>query len=171
MVPRKKRAYQLVEWVGSDKLTLIEPARGWPSLFDCKVGNETVRIAAYLAGIGLSHRGRDDRERRFQNPAKGHPVVAPKNDEIPFMLGMTTEFKKQRTLVGMNAYKRIGKPTRQSLFVPLRLLHGVIGEKWNEQVNAADERLVAFVPELLPRFIEDYRSQRVAESKQIEADF
>lgn len=168
---RAKRAFELVEWVGTDKLTLVDAATGWPSYFDCKVGTQTVRIALYLSKIGLTHRGRDDRERRFQNPSKASPVSAPKEGEMPFMLGMTTEFEGQRTLVGMDAYRRIGKDTRQSLFAPLSLLKGVVGKQWLEDTNAKGERLIAFVPELLPRFVENYRANGGPPGGQGELDF
>jgi len=168
MVPRKALATQLPDWVGTDKLTLVDPGRGWPAYFDCKASSGTVRLVAYMGQIGLSHRGRDEIERRFQNPGKDHPILEPKRHEIPLMLGMF-EIKKRRVLVGMDAYKRIGKLTRQSLFIPLKLMESAVKKGWDEHMSAADERLVAFVPQLLPLFVEAYPSARPVTDKEIQA--
>ena len=168
MVPRKNRAFELLEWVGSDKLTLVDTDRGWPSKFECKTRSGVVTISVYFGRIGLSHRGRDDVERRFQNPGPNCPVLKPKADEIPIMLG-TTQVEKQPVVVGMDAHKRIGKLTRQSLFLPLVLLEGGAREGWKEHTSMAKERVVAFVPQLLSLFVDAYPNKRPVTDKEIAA--
>lgn len=168
MVPRKRLAYQLLEWVGDDRLTMVDPGRGWPSYLDCKTRTGVTRIAAYLGDIGDSHRNRPD-ERRFQNPGQDHPVHEPEGDEIPMMLGATTEVKKQPILVGMDAHKRIGALTRYSLFMPIQLVEAAVKDGWHEHMSTAEERLIAFTPRLLPLFVDVYRSKRAVTAKEIAA--
>jgi hypothetical protein len=112
-------------------------------------------------------RERDEVERRFQNPGKDHPVRVPKG-EIPILLGME-EIQGKRVLVGMDAYKRVGRVTRQSLFMPLQLLESGIAQGWAEHVNTSDERIIAFVPSLLPLFVDVYREKRAVTQREIQA--
>lgn len=58
-------------------VTVVDPGDGWPSLVRIRLSDGDVLAAAHLGPIGLSHRDRDDVERRFQNPGKGRPMSAP----------------------------------------------------------------------------------------------
>jgi hypothetical protein len=124
-------------------------------------------LAAHLGPIGSSQRGRDEVERRFQNPGKGHPVVAPAG-EIPVLLGMI-EHQGKRLLVGMDAHKRIGKETRQSLFMPIQLLSAAAESDWAEHYSDSGERLIAFAAPLLPIFIEVYRNEAEISESEIQS--
>jgi hypothetical protein len=157
MASRTRLALQLVDWVGRDRLTVIDARRGWPSYIDCATSAGVARLAAHLGPIGLSQRGRDAVERRFQNPDKDRPVVAPRGT-TPMLLGLAVH-RGKRLLVGMDAYKRVGKKTRQSLFLPIQLLRDAAQANWAEHYNDAGEKLIAFAPSLLPLFVEVYRKQ------------
>lgn len=164
---RRSLAPQLLDWVGADRLELIDVGSGWPSRFDCKTPSGVVRVAAHLGPITLSKRDRDGVERRFQNPGKNHPVVALKA-EYPVLLGMT-EINHKPVIVGMDGVKRLGKTTRQSLFMRKTLLPAGINQGWAEQANAVGERIIAFVPPLLPFFIDVYRTGRTVSKAEIRA--
>lgn len=110
-------------------------------------------VAAHLGTIGPSHRDRDTVERRFQNPGQGKPVVAPEG-EIPLLLGISSEIPSHPVLVGLDATKRIGRDTRQSLFMPLHLLQDAAKLGWAEHFSDVGERLVAFSPMMLPVYVE-----------------
>jgi len=140
MVPRKKRAYQLVEWVGSDKLTLVDPAEVGRATLTAKWAPNGSYWPPIWPALGLSHRGVTIASGAFKTQPQGPSGRAPKNGEIPFMLGMTTEFKKQRTLVGVTPISASqAHPTIS--FRTTKSSEGIVGEKWKEHVNTADERL------------------------------
>ena len=165
MLRRLTAAAELVDWVGSDRLSLVKLDKGWPSHFTCHTKTGKVPLAVHLSPITLSKRKRDFVERRFQNPGQNRPVVAA-SGEYPIMLGYE-EISGQRVLVGMDGEKRLGKRTRQSLFMPVNLLPAGIAKGWEEHVSTAKERIVAFVPPLLPFFVETYRSGQVVSRKEI----
>jgi len=165
--PRKRLAFQLRDWVGPERLELIDAGSGWPSRFDCKTPSGIVRLAAHLGPITLSKRDRDEVERRFQNPGQDHPVIA-LDGEYPILLGMT-EIDHKPVVVGMDGVRRLGKETRQSLFMRKHLLPAGISQGWAEQANAVGERIVAFVPRLLPFFIDVYRAERTVSKAEVRA--
>jgi len=167
MKPRQQLAYQLLEWVGTDRLQLIQVATGWPSHFKCQTEEGQVALAAHLGKIVLSKRKRDYVERRFQNPGQGKPVLAD-TGEFPILLGFD-EAKGKRVLVGMDGVKRLNKVTRQSLFFPVSLLAAGIAKGWAEHESTVNERIVAFVPPLLPFFVDVYREKRTVTTKEIRA--
>ena len=163
---KKTHAHQMQEWVGKDMVEIVS-AGSWPGHLLCESPSGQLRLAAHMGPIGSSKRKRDEVERRFQNPGKNCPVVAPKG-EIPVLLGMA-EIKGKRVLVGMDAEKRIGKTTRQSLFMPASLIKSGIEKKWAEHTNTVGERIIAFAPPLLPLFVEAYQAQRKVTPAEIRA--
>lgn len=149
---RADLARKVLELAGPDIARLLDPAKGWPSLAEIKTPSRKVRTAMHVGPIGMSHRGRDDIERRFQNPGKGHPVQAPAGF-LPLLIGIWVE-DGSPILVAMNARSRVGRETRQSLFVPLVVLSQARSARWIEHYSTSGERVVAFSPELLPIYVE-----------------
>lgn len=137
-----------ISQLAGPEIVIVEGAgSGWPGIIRVRLGGTWLRAAAHVAPIGLSHRGRDDVERRFQNPGKNKPMSAPAR-AVPLLLGLWEE-QGRPVLVGMETVQRLGKPTRQSLFVPLWLLGQARQVGWAEHVSATGERITAFHPELL----------------------
>jgi hypothetical protein len=149
--PRKTLAAKLVAWVGIDLATVISPGNGWPSHLRIQTQKGVRLVSAYTGPIGESHRDRDG-ERRFQNPGKGRPIEALPN-ELALLLGLSEETGSP-IVVGMDAIKRLGRATRQSLFMPLSLLHQAAREGWADHVSTVGERIIAFAPERLPEYVE-----------------
>ena len=149
---RKNRARELVDWVGSDALRLVSAGTGWPSHFQAKTASGSVAVAAYMGPIGHSQRGRGDVERRFQNPGQDKPIV-PVDGETVLLLGLY-ESDGTRLVVGMEVEKRLGRSTRQSLFMPLHLLRSAGAWGWAEHFTDVGERVIAFAPRLLPIYVE-----------------
>ena len=117
------------------------------------------RVAIHVGPVGLSHRGRDDVERRFQNPVRKVddkdvpiPVESPPG-ATPILIGLWDEGDRP-VLVGCDAERRIGRDTRVSLFSPLWLLKHASETGWSEHVSTSDELIVAFHPALLPVYLE-----------------
>jgi hypothetical protein len=64
---------------------VVDPLDGWPGLVRIRLSGGDLPAAAHLGPVGLSHRDRDDVERRFQNPGKGRPMSAPEG-YLPLLL-------------------------------------------------------------------------------------
>ena len=147
MANRAQDLLRVAHLVG--ELMSVEEARdGWPGIVT--VGGR--RFALHVGPIGLSHRGRDDVERRFQNPGVGRSLtVQPLT--TPLLLGLWEE-GDHPVLVAADAWRRIGLTTRYSIFAPLWLLQRAARVGWAVHTSASEESLVAFHPALLPTFVE-----------------
>ena len=109
-------------------------------------------MAVYVGVFGESHRGRDQVERRFQNPDKNRPLL-PDENRLPVLLGLAPgEDVAADVLVGYEAQRRLGRSTRYSLFAPIDLLEEAQGEGWKEHVTTSGERIIAFRPGELDRY-------------------
>lgn len=152
--------------VGGNVVTIVDELDGWPSLVRIQLQTESLLAAVHVGPIGLSHRDRDDVERRFQNPGKGRPMRTDQG-AIPLLLGIW-EQGRHPVLVGMEAEARLGRPTRQSLFIPLWLLEQAAFTGWAEHYSTSGERIIAFHPALLPTYVETRRSGLKLEAQQIQ---
>jgi hypothetical protein len=137
---------------GEDVLRVTDPRRGWPALAELATPDGLRRIAFHVSAVTLSHRGRDEVERRIQNPGKGRAEEEPAG-AYPLILGLWEE-EDTPVLVGWDAERRIGKATRHSMFIPLRLLRRAAETGWATDQSASEETLIAFIPPLLPTYVE-----------------
>ena len=71
----------------------------------------------------------------------------------PVLIGLWEEALRP-VLVGMDAELRIGKETRQSLFIPLLTLNQAAESGWSEHYSTSDELIIAFHPALLPAYLD-----------------
>lgn len=147
---------KIADLAGPGVCSITAPGKGWPSSASIKLSDGLVPVALHVGAIDLSHRGRDDVERRFQNPGKGKPVQAPAGS-VPLLLGLWHEPPRRPVLVAMDAYRRIGRETRQSMFFPLSLLLEASETGWADRISASGERIFGFHPELLPSYVEMVR--------------
>ena len=83
---RRSLLIDLAQVVGGSTATVIDARDGWPGLIALRVPGSQLRIAAHVGPIGFSHRGRDDVERRFQNPGKRRMSEPP--GFYPLLLGL-----------------------------------------------------------------------------------
>jgi hypothetical protein len=67
----------------------------------------------------------------------------------------------------MDAAARLGRVTRQSLFIPLEILQQGADSGWAEHHSASEELIIAFHPALLPTYIEMRRSGLSIEAEQV----
>lgn len=162
---RRNLVDRLVALVGADIVSVVDPRDGWPSLIRIRLNGEDLPAAVHLGPIGLSHRNRDDVERRLQNPGQGHPVTIIE----PFfslVIGIWEE-ENRPVLAGMEAEGRLGRGTRQSLFIPLWLLRHAAQSGWAEHYSTSGELIIAFHPALLPTYVEARRSHLRLDSEQV----
>jgi hypothetical protein len=167
-----ERRYKLLERivdqvVGRDMARVVDAKDGWPGLIDVETDMGTVSLAAHVGLIGKSFRDRDDVERRFQNPGQEKPIVAPAG-LVPVLIGLWEE-TGHPLLVALAAEPRIGKESRQSLFMPLSLLRRAEISGWAEQYSSTGEPLVAFHPAMLPVYAAAIAAGLHISSRQVES--
>ena len=152
MASRRTRLLDELAALVEPALWVIDPGTGWPALVEIRTGGGATRASLHLGRVGLSHRDRDDVERRYQNPASCDPVRATPGT-VPLILGLWKQ--PVPILVAHDAQKRLGQGgTRTSLFVGLAALRAAVKSGWAEYVNDEGERIVAFWPQLLPMYVE-----------------
>lgn len=167
MLSRKKLVDHVAALVGHQLVQVIDSRDGWPGLAEVQLSRGIKKVALHVGPIGLSHRKRDDVERRFQNPGTEKPVLAPEGFE-PVLLGLW-EGGNRPVLVVMDAQHRLGKTTRQSLFIPLWQLEEAARIGWAEHQSTTGERVVAFHPALLPSYLESMEADEHIPAGQIAA--
>jgi HNH endonuclease len=144
---------RIAELVGEDVLRITSRDSGWPAIGELIVDGAAAPIAMFAARIGLSHRDRDDVERRFQNPGTDRPIVEiPGKDLLLVGLWETDELEhvQRSLLVSADPLHRKGRTTRFSVFVSMAMLHAALVNGWSEDQNATGESIRCFVPSLLP---------------------
>ena len=133
-------------------LNITELGDGWPALGTVTISSGPLPVAVYAGVIGGSQRGRNDEERRFQNPAGDRPIeYFP--DRLPLLIGLWPGAENEpHVLAGFDPTTRFGKRTRQSFFVPLTLLTLAQQLGWQSHCTGSGETLVAFRIDELPRY-------------------
>ena len=150
---KRSELLRLIADLAGEAVARVEaPLSGWPGLVRVRVEEGEILVAMHVGPIGLSHRERDSVERRFQNPGQDRPVSAPEGS-TPVLIGLWNESARP-VLVGMEAARRLGRGTRQSLFIPLWLLERAEQLGWAEHYSTSNERIIAFAPALLPIYVE-----------------
>ena len=152
MASGRSEYLRILEKLCSDSLEVQDIGDGWPGLGQVKTSTGLMPVAIHVAPVGPSHRGRDEVERRFQNPGQDRPILAPHGMQ-PLLLGVWEE-GGQPVLVGADPTPRVGRTTRFSIFVPLAILEQARTEGWADHHSTSDELIVAFHPALLPVYLE-----------------
>lgn len=151
MSERTQLLQRTADYVGG-ALKVEAPRDGWPAWVT--VGDdEHIPVALHIGRVGLSHRDRDDVERRFQNPGVRRPVT-----RVPgyfsLLLGVweTDPYLPVRApiLVLADAERRVGHMTRVSIFAGLVALREAQQRGWATYFSDTGERILCFQPGLLP---------------------
>jgi hypothetical protein len=145
---------RLAALVGDDVLRITDAASGWPAHAELMVDGVAVPVALFAAPIGLSHRNRDELERRFQNPGGGRPIVDSRPQRDPMLLGLWETDSlvpvERPLVVSADPVRRFGRTTRFSVFVSLGALTNALDTGWSEEHNATGELIRCLAPSLLP---------------------
>jgi hypothetical protein len=141
----------IIDLAGRELFEVESVGDGWPAVVWLQQEGVPVRVAMHVGAVGGSGRGRDDVERRFQNPGKDKPIQEPPGS-APLLLGLWTEGEAP-VVVAMEARRRVGKKTRQSFFLRLDVLKAAVSTGWAEYVNKSSERIYVFHPSLLAAYI------------------
>jgi excisionase family DNA binding protein len=147
---------RIAELVGGDVLRISQLGTGWPSLCTVQLDDGPALVAVFAAPVGLSHRDRDDVERRFQNPGSGRPIVQSDPARRPLLLGLWESDPDpgvsvtRPLLVSADPFRRIGRTTRFSVFVSLSSLRAALVTGWSQDENSLGETIRCLSPPLLP---------------------
>jgi len=156
MSVRTDRIFRLAALVGNDVLEIEDVQSGWPALATLHSDDGSLRLALFVGGVGLSHRGRDDVERRFQNPGDSRPLVSVAG-RVSVLLGLWEEDRHltvtRPIVVMVDAARREGHETRWSAFTPVSTLTDALATGWATHVSDSDELIRCLVPALLPAAI------------------
>jgi len=153
---RNQQAIAVADLLGREVMVVDDAATGWPASVTVTTDAGPVRVALHVGPVGLSHRDRDDVERRFQNPGSDRPITV-KPGELPILLGVWDE-RGTTVFVALDGRSRVGRETRFSLFAPLELLKAAAVVGWEEGFSTTGERIVAFLPALFPAYVQLLRS-------------
>lgn len=158
---RSAIARAIVQAVGADVLKIDRMQGAWPAEGTVLLDDGPLPVALFVGSVGLSHRNRDDIERRFQNPSNRHPIVLSEG-RLPLLLGLWSDDPKesvqQPVLVAADAVARAGRETRFSVFARLQTLKNAIERGWAEDESAIGESIYCFHPALLPAYVAMLRS-------------
>jgi hypothetical protein len=153
VVSRRFLVERIASLVGSDALEITAVQDGWPALGKLLVDDEWVPVSLFVSSIGLSSRGRDLVERRFQNPGTNRPIVVPAGTR-PLLLGLFEADSVLHTsrplLVSADPIRRVGRMTRYSVFVRVETLQAADITGWVEDHSNTNETIRCFLPPLLP---------------------
>ena len=153
MIRRAELSERIAALVGDDVLRITDPGGGWPALGELAVEGYFVPVAMFVGEVGRSHRGRDDVERRFQNPGQNRPITAiPGRDLLLIGLWETDAIEDvhRPLLVSADPYHRVERATRFSVFASLAALQSALETGWSEDNSATGETIRCFAPPLLP---------------------
>ena len=110
-------------------------------------------VSIFAGSVGLSHRNRDDYERRFQNPGRDRPIVLDPG-RYPLLVGLLEEDSalhiERPLLVLADPLRREGRITRFSVFASVASLKEASQKGWSEDLSTSDEMVRCFYPPLLP---------------------
>src|SRR5664280_265841 len=149
----------------SPALRIHDVGTGWPSLGTVTVRGTSLPVTIWVGPIGLSHRGRDDVERRFQNPGSNRPIWTD-GKSVPLLLGLWETDPLMEVdhpvIASADPLRRAARITRFSIFVGLNSLVDGGRRGWSEALNGEGERISYFTPANLPRLVAKVRQKRTA---------
>ncbi len=134
-------------------LSLSDPGSGWPSRGTLMLDGQAHSVDVYARRIGGSSRG-NPLERRFQNPVQRAAIIDDPN-RYELLFGIWQEQGDERAvIVAFDAYRRLERTTRFSMFMPLSLLEEAADTGFATHENTKGETLYAFRPENISRYIQ-----------------
>ena len=149
----RQQVVERIERLVGPPLSITDPADGWPALGSVRTVERTLPVALFVGLVHLSHRGRDQVERRFQNPGQDRPIQPPA-ERLPLLIGLwegdDLHSAGSPVLVAGDPDRRVGRATRFSVFVELAALLVAASTGWAETTSSSGERIVCLRPPSLP---------------------
>lgn len=134
--------------------TVVETGTGWPGIVNVQVpGGDVIRVALHVSVV--TGHSRRDYEKRFQNPGDSRPVIGI-HDGISILLGIEW-FNERAVFVATDGKSRIDRSRRFSILFNNNVLRQAYSAGWAMYQSTVGERIYAFVPVLLPIYVEMVR--------------
>ncbi|MBL0197028.1 MAG: ATP-binding protein [Myxococcales bacterium] len=138
----------------ASRLIVDDVHRYWPARCSLRVGGQELVADLHVRVIGDT--GRNPLERRFQNPV-ADGVISPTPGRPCLLLGVWVEQGMRRAvIVAFDAYRRVDRTTRFSLFMPLSLLEEAADIGFVSHVSGSGETIYAFRPESIARYLDAF---------------
>lgn len=144
----------------------IDAANAWPGSLTLQTPSGNVKVALHISGV--SPHARKEYEKRFQNPA-GLPRPAVSDiaaTALPVLLGLD-DSEKPNVFVAVDGRSRLGRDTRFSILFHEKILAEARTNGWAVYESTTGERVYAFLPGLLPAFVEQIRANEMLPLEQI----
>jgi putative restriction endonuclease len=146
---REERAESAIALTRDDRLKLVDPLGGWPSVASLDQDDQLTLIAIHTSQVGDYHR--KPHEWRFQNPASGQKVDADLG--YPILLGYD-DSEEPTILVVVDGRSRVGRTTRFSILFDKSILKRARERGFAEYRSSSGESIYALHPEFLGTLID-----------------
>jgi len=165
MTPRVQKLWSAVNALGPLVVGRTIPGDGWPGTCFIQLANEQVNVALHVSSI--SPHSRKSYELRFQNPAGGDcPVSDLNGTALPILLGLDDPISPT-IFVAIDGRDRVGRQTRFSILFHNRIIDEARARGWAVYKSSTGENIFAFVPAMLPSFIEQINVKDEVSVKEI----
>ncbi|PHV21327.1 hypothetical protein CSQ92_18430 [Janthinobacterium sp. BJB446] len=124
---------------------------GWPGIVTIQTPSGNESIALHVSSI--SSHSRKSYEKRFQNPADSVPVSDEKNTALPILIGLDND-ENPTVFVAVDGRSRVGRIARFSILFHDSIIAEAKSKGWAVYESSTGESVYAFVPSLLPAFVE-----------------
>lgn len=148
-----KREYKFVaaaKALGSLVVGEANPLTGWPGILVIATSSGDLPIALHVSSI--SSHSRRSYEKRFQNPANASPVTDEKG-ALPILVGLDNDVDPS-VFVAVDGRSRTGRRARFSILFHDHIIQEAKAIGWSTYESSTGERVYAFIPSLLPVFVE-----------------
>ncbi|MES2986608.1 MAG: HNH endonuclease [Pseudomonadota bacterium] len=153
---------KIIDWIGSDRLKLVDAGSGWPSVVNWDRDGEHVPLALHISQAGDYHR--QPHEWRFQNPAGGEAVDD--SSGLPLLVGFD-ESGGTPVLILADGRPRVGRETRFSILFNKSIIPEARKQGISKYVSTVPETMYACRPKMLFTAIELLVSSEELSSKEL----
>lgn len=168
MTQRTRIFSAVVDALGPLVVGEVLPRDAWPGFFWLNTAVGSIPIAAHVSTV--SSHARKAHEQRFQNPGNLNrpPVSDLNNSALPILLGVDSPLNPE-IFVAVDGRSRLGNTARFSILFDTRILREAREYGWAVYEPNRGERIYAFVPSLLPIYVEQILSGEALAPEQISA--
>lgn len=144
----------------------VDPGDGWPGSLTIQTQTGNEKLALHVSGV--SPHARRPYEKRFQNPGSDPrpPVSDLAGTALPILLGLD-DSAQPSVFVAADGRSRLGRATRFSILFHERILAEARTNGWAVYESSNGEKIYAFLPALLPAFVEQTLADEMLPIEQV----
>lgn len=137
---------------------------GWPGRLSLNVGRAWIDVSLHVSLV--SSHARKPHEMRFQNPADATPVSD--RNGMPVLIGID-QSADPTVFVAIDGRSRVRRRKRFSVLFNRSILTEARKQGWAVYKSQSGESIYAFVPALLPAFVEQVKKDEMLPSDTMKA--